>query len=124
MSECQAAQAVFRQSNGAWNFLNLGTLQQRHLEWLNFEEILSLIKSGFELGHETILPKKNATTKFEVIAKSDIGGELEIIRSAGFVQNIDFYRGEQGNLRASCSSLKMPGRSRTQIQLEIILCYI
>ncbi|MGC2745672.1 MAG: hypothetical protein WA672_21075, partial [Candidatus Angelobacter sp.] len=104
--------------------VDLYTLEQGHLEWLNFEEILSLIKSGFELGHETILPEQNASAKFEVIAKSDISCKLEIIRGAGFVQNIDFYRGEQGNLRTACSSLKMPGRSRTQIQLEISLRYI
>jgi hypothetical protein len=105
-------------------FHYLATLQQCHLEWLNFKEILSLIKSGFELGHETVLPKKNAAAKFEVVAKSHIGGELEIIRGAGFIQNIHFYRGEQGNLRTACSSLKVPRRSRTQIQLEITLCDI
>ena len=89
------------------------------LEWLNFEEILPLIKSGFKLGHEAILPKQNASAKFEVIAKPGIGGKLKIIRGSGFVQNIDLYSGEKSDLRASRSSLKMPRCSRTQIQLEI-----
>ena len=44
--------------------------------------IISLVKIGFELGHKTILLKKNATAKFEVTAKSNIRGELEIIRGA------------------------------------------
>lgn len=124
MRSLEAAQVGFRQRNNAWSFLKLCPLQQGHLKWLDFEEIFSLVESSFELGHEAVLSKKNATAKFEVIAKSNIGGELEIVRGADFVQNIHFYRGEQGNLRTARSSLKMPGRSRTQIQLQITLCYI
>ena len=89
------------------------------MEWLNFEEILSLVESGFKLGHKAILSKKDTASKFEVVAKSDLGAELKIIRGTGFIQNIDLYRGEQSDLRPSCSSLKMPRCSRTQIQLEI-----
>jgi hypothetical protein len=99
---------------------SLGALQQGHLEWLNLEEILSLIESRFELGHEAILPKKNAAAKFEVIAKSDLSAELEVIRGTGFIQNIDLYCGEERDLWTSGSSLKMPGYGRTHIQLEIV----
>jgi hypothetical protein len=97
----------------------LGALQQRHLEWLNLEKILPLIKSRFELRHEAILPKENAAAKFEVVTKSDLGAELEIIRGSGFIQNIDLYSGEKSDLRASRSSLKMPGCGRSQIQREV-----
>jgi hypothetical protein len=97
----------------------LGALQQRHLEWLNLEKILPLIKSRFELRHDAILPKENAAAKFEVIAKADLSAKLEIIRGSGFIQNIDLHCGEQSDLGASGSSLKVPRCGRSQIQLEV-----